>query len=56
MMHFAIFHLYNTPTFKTKALHLASKEERVKPPAVMQTDNTVLSFSSLAVTGSAFRY
>ena len=29
-MHFAIFHKYDTPTFKTEALHLASYEGQVK--------------------------
>ena len=28
--HFAIFHKYDTSTFKTKALHFTSNEERVK--------------------------
>ena len=27
--HFAIFHQYDTPTFKTKALRLVSNEERL---------------------------
>ena len=29
-MHFAIFHQHDTPTFKTKALHLISDEGRLK--------------------------
>ena len=56
MMHLGILHPYDTPTFKAEVLHLASKEERVKSLAVIQADITVLSYSSLAVTGNAFRY
>jgi len=42
-MHFVIFHPYDTPTFKTKVLCLASIEGQVKTSfAVILTANTAL--------------
>ena len=46
-MHFVIFDLYDTPTFKTKVLRLASNEGWV---------NTALPYSSLAITDDVFCY
>ena len=57
-MHFVIFHPYDTPTFKTKALHLATIEGWLKRLLLLRiyTANTALSYPCLAVTGDVFRH
>jgi len=36
--HFAILHMYDTPTFKTEALHLVSKKRAVKCHLLLKSD------------------
>ena len=50
-MHFVIFHLQDTPTFKTKVLRLASNERGLQH-ILLRYKQIIQSF--LAVTGDAF--
>jgi len=51
-------HPYDTPTFKTNALHLVSNEGRLKRLLQLRilTANIALPQSSLVITGGTFRH